>query len=41
MPEVGDEIAIMTVHPGKQERLFVFSHYTVTFCRIVDGPERH
>ena len=41
MPEAGDEIAIMAVHPGKKERLFVFFHYAVTFCRTVDGPKRH
>ena len=40
IPKVGDEIAITAVHPGKQERLFVFSHYAVTFCRIADGPLR-
>ena len=41
MPEAGDEIAIMAVHPWKQERLFVFYHNAVTFCRIADGSKRH
>ena len=41
MPEAGDEIAIMALYPGKQERLFVFSHYAVSFCRIADGSKRH
>ena len=42
MPEVGDEIATMAVHPGTQERLSVFSHYAMmTSCRIAGGPKRH
>ena len=40
-PEVGDDISIMAVQPGKQERLSVSSHYAVTSCRIAGGPKRH
>ena len=39
MLKIGDEIAIMAAHPGKQERLLVSSHYAVTFCRIAGGPK--
>ena len=41
MPNVGDEVATMAVHPGTQERFFVFSNYAVPFCSIADGPKRH